>query len=246
MEATRKLQRQLEERDVAFHCLVFLRNDIHDLLVADTPDRGKDTAISLDWDDEEVFKELVRQRVRVSSGIDGSFDEVWETICDRFVGTQDSFRFMVVRTLMRPRDLLNFMHSAIGVAINRGHERVLAGDIEKAEESYSEDMLLSTAFELRDIHPQMLNTLYTFHRSPDRMTKSTVTELLSSEGSTSPDEVMKLLVWVGFLGVQETGQEEAVYSYEVRYNVEKLLSLVERGRAAFVIHPSFRKALEIS
>ncbi len=141
MEATRKVQRQFEQRDVGFHALVFLRNDIYDLLLAETSDRGKDTAISLDWDDEEIFKELVRQRARASSGLDGTFEEIWAGICDRFVGTQDSFRYMVTRTLMRPRDLLSFMHAAIGVAINRGHDRVSGSDIEKAEEAYSEDML---------------------------------------------------------------------------------------------------------
>ena len=63
LEATRKIQRQLERRGVAFHCLVFLRNDIFELLVAETPDKGKDTAIVLDWDDVEAFKKILEARV---------------------------------------------------------------------------------------------------------------------------------------------------------------------------------------
>lgn len=244
MEATRKLQRQFEQREVGFHALVFLRNDIYEHLLDETPDRGKDTAISLDWDDEQVFKELVRQRVRASTGLNGSFDEVWGRICDRFVGTQESFRYMVTRTLMRPRDLLTFLHSAIGVAINRGHERVLEADIEKAEEAYSEDMLLGTAFELRDIHTDMLDVLYTFNRTPSRLSKEDVSRLLSeSKSGQSVEEVTKLLVWFGFLGIHEFEQDEPIYAYQVRYNLEKLITLVERGRATFVIHPAFRRAL---
>jgi hypothetical protein len=30
----------------------------------------------------------------------------------------------------------------------------------------------------------------------------------------------------------------------VRYNIEKLLTPISRGRASFVIHPAFRKALQ--
>jgi hypothetical protein len=247
MEATRKLQRQFEQRGVGFHALVFLRNDIYDHLLVETPDRGKDTAISLDWDDEEVFKEVVRQRVRVSTGISAPFDEIWPRICDRFVGTQDSFRYMVARTLMRPRDLLNFLHAAIGVAINRGHDRVLEADLQKAEEAYSEDMLLNTAFELRDINPDLLNVLYTFSRVASRLSKAEVLGLLKeSKSAESPDSLIRLLVWFGVLGVQEFGQDEPVYAYHVKYNLEKLLVLIERSKAAFVIHPAFHKALMIN
>jgi hypothetical protein len=245
MEATRKLQRQFEERGVGFHSLVFLRNDIHEHLVAETPDRGKDTAVSLDWDDEEVFKELIRQRVNASTGVNNAFDESWARICDRFVGTQDAFRYIVARTLMRPRDLLSFLRGAIGVAINRGHERVLEADIDKAEDGYSEDMLLSTAFELRDVNPEMLDVLYTFRRSPGRLTREEVRRLLSeSKSDQSFEALVDLLIWFGFLGVQEHGQDEPVYSYQVRYNVDKLLSQIDRSRASFVIHPAYHRALQ--
>ena len=245
MEATRKLQRQFEQRDVGFHAIVFLRNDIHEHLISETSDYGKDTAIALDWDDEEVFKELIRQRVRASTGLDGTFEDTWARICDRYIGTQDSFKYMLARTLMRPRDLLNFVHIAIGVAINRGHDRVLAADIEKAEEGYSEDMLLSTAFELRDVHPEMLDVLYSFNHARSRLTKDEATDILSeTKSEQTPESLINLLIWFGFLGVQETGQDDPIYSYQVRYNVQKLTLLLDRGRAGLVIHPAFRKALQ--
>jgi hypothetical protein len=57
--------------------------------------------------------------------------------------------------------------------------------------------------------------------------------------------MIELLVWFGFLGVLETDQEDARFSYQEAYNVEKLLTAVRRGNAAFVIHPAFRTALSI-
>lgn len=246
LEATRKLQRQFEQRDVDFHAIVFLRNDIYDHLLLETPDRGKDTAISLDWDDEEVFKEMIRQRVRSSTGIQGSFDEVWGRICDRYIGTQDSLRYMVARTLMRPRDLLTFLHMAIGVAINRGRDRVAAADIEKAEDGYSEDMLLSMAFELRDVNAAMIDVLYNFTSTPSRLHHDQVTATLSgvATGALALDQLIGLLLWFGFLGVQEFDHDEPIYSYQVRYNIEKLRAPIGRGKAVYVIHPAFHRALQ--
>lgn len=68
LDATRKLQSEFEDRGVEFKSLVFLRTDIYDHLVRETPDKGKDTAIRLDWDDAAVFEEIVRRRIESSAG----------------------------------------------------------------------------------------------------------------------------------------------------------------------------------
>ncbi len=148
LEATRKLQRQMEENDVDFKCLVFLRTDIYEHLVQQTPDKGKDTAIRLDWDDPGVFQEIVKKRVSASTDLQGSFREVWPVLFDSHIGTEDSFNYILERTLMRPRDLLTFLHRATEVAVNRGHGKVSSDDISQAEKSYSEDLVLVTAYEI--------------------------------------------------------------------------------------------------
>jgi hypothetical protein len=106
LEATRKLQRQLEEREVEFKCLVFIRTDIYEHLVMETPDKGKDTPIRLDWDDPSVFKEIVNRRVVASTDLRGTFSQNWPILFDATIGIEDSFNYIIERTLMRPRDLL--------------------------------------------------------------------------------------------------------------------------------------------
>ena len=91
LEATRKLQRQMEKRGVELHCLVFLRNDIYDHLIHELSDRGKDTSIVLDWPDPEVFKQLVVERLRATDEFEGDFEEMWPQIFATHVGVQDSF-----------------------------------------------------------------------------------------------------------------------------------------------------------
>ena len=48
LEATRKLQRQLEREEIDCRTLVFLRNDVYEHLVQHTPDRGKESKVLLD------------------------------------------------------------------------------------------------------------------------------------------------------------------------------------------------------
>jgi hypothetical protein len=149
LDSTRKLQHSLESRDVMLKCLVFLRSDIFELVQLETPDKGKDTSIRLDWEDPEQFEAILAYRIQCSTGLTGSFREMWGQICAPLIKTEDSFDYVVARTLMRPRDLLRFVHSAVDVAINRRHNRILEEDLVYAERTYSEDLLVETSFEIK-------------------------------------------------------------------------------------------------
>ena len=246
LEATRKLQRQFADQDVDLHSLVFIRNDIYEHLVRETPDRDKDTPISLDWDDPAFFKEILRQRILSTTNLHGSFDQVWQAICDPVIGSQDSFGFIIERTLMRPRDLLKFIHRAIEFAVNRGHQQIGQDDLLSAEKAVSEDLLVSVNYELADVDRRFADVLYSFIECPSELSIASVRELLQGGGISEEDtdEATHLLVWFGFLGVQSTGAADAQYAYQVHYNMAKLLTVFKRPGSFVVIHPAFRSALE--
>ncbi len=248
LEATRKLERQLEQRDVSVSCLVFLRTDILDHIVRSTPDRGKDTAIRLDWDDEDVFKEIVRLRIATSTDLSGDFDSVWSSICTERVGVEDSFGYLLRRTLLRPRDILTFVQRCVEVALNRGHDRITAGDITQAEVSYSEDMLLSLMFEIHDTNPVLSDCLYGFHGRSGAISRDTVNALLVAAGVEAQDlsTSLELLLWFGFLGTRDRTSGEETYSHEVRFNLRRLTHPIERNAADLAVHPAFRMALGLS
>ncbi len=248
LEATRKLQGQLEEQGVRFHCLVFLRNDIYEHLVRETADKGKDTAIILDWADTELFKELFRLRAIASGGLNGSFQETWRAVFDRYVDTSDSFQYIVERTFMRPRDFLSFLHRAIEVAINRGHDRVQGEDLKQAEADYSYDMLQLAGSELSDVYPGIPDILYVFLGCDVCLPPDQVKKLLLGAGLSSEqvDDAAMLLAWYGFLGVQGKKDERPRYSYEMRYDLRKLMVPIEGGAGWYVVHPAFRASLECS
>jgi hypothetical protein len=243
LEATRKLQRQFENRSVEFHAVVFLRNDIYHHLILDPADRGKDTAALLDWNDAETLKEMLRRRIVQSTGLDESFDELWRLFFVSHVLGEESFSYILARTLMRPREVLRFMRDCINVAVNRGHERVLEDDICTAERSYSEDALVDLAYELKDVRAEFGNAPYAFIGSLAQLTASEVSIALMGAGVKLEelDKVRELLLWFGFLGICTYTDEER-YSYQFEHNVQKMMSGLQQF--SYCIHPAFHKSLE--
>jgi len=247
LEATRKLQRQFSKRDVELRSLVFLRNDVFEHLIRETPDRGKDTAIELDWTDRETLKELVRKRITTTTALAGDFDHVWAAIFEPTVGYEPSFHYMVDRTLMRPRDLLMFIRRAVEVAINRNHERVTEEDIRSAEKSYSYEMLRSIEFELQDVVATAGEWPYEFIGCSTKLSAEDTRSLLRNVVEADQlGKAIEFLVWFGFVGVRETGKSETRYSFQTRHDLRTLLRPIDQNVGHFVIHPAFRVALECS
>lgn len=248
LDATRKLQQMIELRGVDLRCLVFLRSDIYERLQAAVPDKGKDTVIQLDWEDPAVFETLVARRIASSTDLAGPFDEIWPQVCVPLIGSQNSFGYVVERTLMRPRDLLLFLHRALDTAINRGHGRISEADILHAEKGYSEDMLLATDYEIADTNPDLGDVLYAFQGAPSLLTHEDAVLHLAVAGIEDEDrakEVVRLLVWYGFFGIKSPVFPEVKYSYSVHGNLRRLLQPLEMSDAFLVIHPAFRAALDI-
>jgi hypothetical protein len=242
LEATRKIQRQFELRQVEFHSVVFIRNDIYEHLVVDPADRGKETAVLLDWSDPELFKEIIRRRIEYSTQMEQPFDVVWPLFFETHVGGEESFSYMLDRTLMRPREVLRFTRESINTALNRSHERVTETDILQAERSYSYDLLCDISFELKDVSPDYADVPYAFIGSNPFLSKDKLKQRLV-DARVAPDKiehVIGLLLWFGFLGICVNSNEE-IYSYQFQHDIKRMQSLQEQ--AVYCIHPGFRNAL---
>ena len=248
LDATRKLQRELGAHDVDVKSLVFVRNDIYEHLILETSDKGKDTAVTLDWDDPEVFKDIVAKRITSTTGIKGDFDEVWSALFDGHVGTRPAFAFVLERSLMRPRELLAFLNRAVGIAINRGHARVTEDDMLKAEENHSDELLQSLIFELASVTEDYEEGLYAFLNCPTRMSEADLTKRLTDAGlwQTESRQLTELLLWFGFIGVQASDDGEPLFAYQVNYDLRKLFAALQTGGANFAINPAFRTSLGCS
>jgi hypothetical protein len=223
---------------------VFVRNDIYEHLLLATPDKGKDTAVILDWNDTETFREILRKRLVVSTERDESFDQLWRSYFATHVDGEESFAYILNRTLMRPRDLLRFARQCVNVAVNRGHTKVLEDDILTAEKTYSEDQLQDVSFELRDVSPAYPDVLYAFIGADYLLPRPKVYDKLRDSGvpEESLERVLNLLVWFGFLGFVGGEDEGEIYSYQFQHRVDRM-AVGLKATPIYVIHPAFRVAL---
>jgi hypothetical protein len=239
---TRKLQRQFENRSLELRAVVFLRNDIYQHLILDPADRGKETPAILDWSDPETLKEMLRRRIMLSAGLDQSFEELWNQFFTSHVRGEESFSYVLSRTLMRPRELLRFVRDCINVAVNRRHGQVSEEDILHAERSYSDEALVDISLELKDVRPEFADAPYAFIGARAQLAPTEVSAALLKAGITIDqiEKVRDLLLWFGFLGIYVYPEEER-YSYEYEHDLQKLKRGIEHF--SYTIHPGFRQAL---
>jgi hypothetical protein len=246
LEASRGLQRTFASRGHELHTVVFLRKDVHDLLVDLTPDRGKEAAVSLDWSDPTLIKSLLARRIRTSTKLEGDLPAVWVQICDPHVRGRDSFGYILDRTFLRPRDVLNFSRLAIQIAVSRDHKRVEEEDFLAAERTFSEDMTNDLRHEIRDVFPGQPDLLTAFFRSQRVLLEDDVRLALmcADVDQRETDKIIDTLLWFSFLGVV-TGDDDR-YSYQSMYNIDRLKALgAPKPNLKCVIHPAFHTALEI-
>jgi hypothetical protein len=249
VDAMFKIQREVRRRGVECHAVVFIRNDVYELLVANTPDRGKVPSVTLDWTDPELLRELVRRRLAQGElRRDLTFEEIWRLISVSHIGGEETSQYLIERSLMRPRALIDLVRYCRSHAVNLRHERIEVADIEQGEEAYSSDLLSNVSYEIRDVAPNAGNILYEFIDAPAVMSGREVRELLiRTVGEAEWNQLLDLLFWYGFLGL-EREDGEAAYIYSVKYDMRRLRALIQKkgiDQAAMRINPAFWRALEV-
>jgi hypothetical protein len=249
LEATRKIQALLETRNIPVYTTIFIRRDVFDHLIDETPDRGKESYANLDWSDVELIKELLTKRIKYQAPeLEGSFEDIWTQLFDPHIGGENSFTYILSRTFLRPRDILNFVRKSIQVAVSRGHLRVEPDDVQNAETDFSEDMLNELRYEIRDIFPDLPDLLMSFIGISRNLSREDIDLILLDSGVPEDhfENVREILLWFSFIGVRQ--EDEEYYSYQFLYNIPKLRSLIRDSQSkdnVYCIHPAFKSALVV-
>jgi hypothetical protein len=249
IDAARKIEREFSRVGVDVNTIVFLRNDVYELLVQETSDRGKEGNVMLDWTDQDLLREIIRLRI-VANGLDEAMpiEEAWPLICTQLYHGEDSLQYLIDRSLMRPRFLLNLINQCKASAVNLKHERIDEDDIEKGFATYSIDVLTDVEYEMNDVSPSSGDALYAFIDVPDAITYEEVGSVLARFG-VSPervDDVVNLLLWYGFLGVQ-VALDDVRYIYDFSYSTRMLRGFLKaRPNSVFSVNPAFSEALAIT
>lgn len=251
LDSVSKLERTLSRNEIEAHCVVFIRNDVYELLVDQTPDRGKVSRVAIDWSDPDMLRELLRRRLVHNPNVPGNprFEEIWRQLCISHTKGEESSQYLIDRCLMRPRGLIDLVQFCKSRAVNLCHDRIEEEDIRQGEDQYSTELLTNIGFEIRDVFPEASDILYEFIESDSRLTQVELESVLLKKGFGRDrlGQIVTFLLWYGFLGVLRDNDDVA-YIYSVKYHVGRLNALIscrKPGEPVFEINQAFWAALEI-
>lgn len=159
---------------------------------------------------------------------DDSFQALWPKICVSHYRGEESSQYLIDRSLMRPRFLLNLISQCKSFAINLNHDRILENDIEKGLIAYSTDLLADVGYEIHDVENKVDDILYAFIGSNTSLNKADILKTLEDYGVRNEhiNKVFDLLLWYGFLGI--TVEDEPRYIYHFNYSMKLMLGMIKK------------------
>ena len=246
-----KLKRQLADSGKIFCApIVFLRNDVYERLVRRSADKGKISVVSVDWSDRGLLKEMLRLRF-TNSGVSDqlSFNQAWSRIAEVNISNQKSIEYILDRSFMRPRALLEFFIACKSVAVSKRHEIIFASDILEGYKKFSNEIVQNISAEIQDVAPNIQNALYIFIDEKPSMNIDELNNVMK-KACIKKDQwshLLDLFLWYGVIGL-EVSHGEVRYIYDVNYDFLTLTSLAKKQNklARFTINPAFRPALAVS
>lgn len=247
IETLDKIKRDLASAQRDFHSVVFLRNDIYELLVSATPDRGKAGQVRIDWTDRAKLKQVIFKRLRSSTNSKtNNFELLWQQFFPNDVQGQDSFDYLVDHCLMRPRFLINIIENAIANGINRGHNAVDEQDCIDAVRQHSLYLIDDFGFEIQDVSGITADILYSLVGAEKRHTKAEFISRFIDFGLSDGDarKAFSLMMWYGVIGLKcKDGSDRYIYDFE--YNAKRLdaEARLMGDSAEFTTNPALHVAL---
>ncbi len=135
--AAREVRRLTRDAPVKVSPVVYLRTDLwDDLVFSDKNKISQTSSLSLEWTSDALL-DVINLRLRAKLGQDVKWDQVSTPSLMR--GSQSKWNHIVARTFLRPRDVIQFLNSALGEARKRGTSPIILDnkDVTNARESYS-------------------------------------------------------------------------------------------------------------
>jgi hypothetical protein len=248
VDAGRKVEREMRKAGHVVHCIVFVRNDVYDHLMRNSPDYGKEMRATLDWSDADMLREMLRLRLVRGLGADlnkVNFQAVWHELCVSHYRGEDTSTCLIDRSLMRPRNLLKIFNHCRGFASNFNRQKIENTDIEKGLKTYSADLLDELDRELTDVFPGARDLLYHFLDAPGVLTAEQLAGILTGAKVAEREKVTDFLLYYGVLGIRVVDAEYFIFN--VNYDLRVLKIRAERGADSirYIINPAFWPAFGV-
>ncbi len=164
---------------------------------------------------------MLKRRL-IYNGLDrrASFEQLWRMIAVSLVDGEESSEYLIQRSMMRPRFLLNLLSHCRGFAVNLGHDKIEADDIHRGLDAFSTDLIYDIDLEIRDVLPFAEDVLYSFFGQSVRLTEHDINLLLGKFNIEERQKLFDILLWYGVLGVIcEDG--DVAFIYSINYDMKR-------------------------
>jgi|CXWL01.1.fsa_nt_gi hypothetical protein len=209
-----ELQSLMSAMRGTLYATIFLRSDVYESLLASDPEFIKRDPTLLRWT-RDSLEILIAQRIAVQADAEESDPTLlWNMVFPKSIQGIDTATFIISRTLLRPRDVLQFCQLAIESAQHAGRILVAEEDIVAAWDNSGERILAQAETEYQYVYPELASLVYAFLAKDGLLpwTEAVVAILQTVSKLASPPEWMEraigepgrfleALYKVGLLGV---------------------------------------------
>ena len=250
-----RLQRQFQGR---LKLVLFLREDIYDVLARFDDDLVKRNLVRMEWTQSNL-RHLVAERLAIAADEPNDDDEAtWSVIFPEPVQQTKASDYILSRVLPRPRDVLDLCQKAIDQAQRNGHRFVTEQDVLDGEATFSESLFWSLAGEFRGLYPQLEEVLIEFAGIPASLrwkdferkatdvikaNRTIMADWVREPGVLDPQSFAEILFKIGLIGLSKKLIGATFYCNG--HSFSQTWGLVSPAPIVH-IHPAFRKALAVS
>ena len=244
--------------------MLSLRKELYNTIPAiyDDAQKVRDLIETIEWDADSL-KDLISRRISASLGttLSQNIREPWVAVFQDTLSYRNanSFNYMLDRTLLRPRELIQFCDLTRERAIKEGAAPPIEySTISAAELDYSEMRIRDVASEYRFEMPGLDRVFETFRGFRYNLSRDDLESHLLSiavgdirvgdanswTANIEPDEFIERLWRIGFIRARTVGAIKGRRRYGSGYlGSHEISSLNLDGISQFHVHPMFRSHL---
>lgn len=242
-----------------FRAYAFLRDNLFRAISKLDPDYSKNIEgrfLRLHWDEHQLF-DLVCARLQVAFSLDADGNrKVWNRCTANELQEKLGFERCLQLTLYRPRDLLSLLNDAFYEATKQKRDTLIWRDVEKTAKEISETRFDDLLKEYGAILPTLRILASAFRNGPPELSYQEVVTRLGTLFSRNdieatyqrelailenPQEGVRTLYSVGFIGTKDTASNAFVFCHDGR-NPDKEFSPSDK----LLIHPCYWMALNLT
>lgn len=235
-KATSNVRRVFADSHCRIFPIIFLRDDIYELLSDPDKNKWEDHKINLSWK-KDGLKKMIAFRLARSKNINANsfdFDKEWASLfLSKTISVGDSrkkkrvpsFDYILSLTHSRPRDFIRFLRDACRSSIEQGHHKINEDTIRGVDRDFSDHFREELVNEMAGIMPDINDFLgyigllrkqrFNYTNFLKYVEKYQKTEECSSETKDiDPISVIKILFHFSILGNASRRTSTPIYKYQ--------------------------------